>query len=144
MGIRLMLNPEMRENYVFYCPEIRFQLDLSKPGGIAPRLTSAILRGLKGKTLIDVDGVVDIEKKSVKKINLSDLEVSIPQKIEKKVKEVIEAKEEKIVEEIKEEEIVEEKIVIEEITEEVKEEEIIEEIKEEIKPIEKSKKKSKK
>lgn len=58
----------MRDNYVFFCPHAPIHLSMSHPRGIAPRLTASILRGLKGRTLIDVEGVVDIEKGMLKSI----------------------------------------------------------------------------
>lgn len=66
MGIRIMLNRAVRENYNFIDPEAPLVLDLSKPRGIAPRLTGSILRGLRGKTLIDIDNVVDLKTGAIK------------------------------------------------------------------------------
>ncbi len=59
--ILLQLNLTLRDNYVFVDPEAPLHLSLSNPRGAAPRLTASIIRGLKGKTLIDVNGVVDLE-----------------------------------------------------------------------------------
>lgn len=69
MGILLRLNLAKRDNYVFVDPLAPIHLSLSQPIGEAPRLTTSILRGLRGQTLIDVKGIVDIEGGTLKSKN---------------------------------------------------------------------------
>lgn len=64
--IRLLLNRTIAGNYVFCDPEARVHLSIGQPGGNALKLTQSIIRALKGKTVIDVDGVVDLEKGIIK------------------------------------------------------------------------------
>jgi hypothetical protein len=64
--ILLELNRFLRDNYAFYDPSAPIRLTLVEPRGYAPRLTDNILRGLRGKILIDVEGKIDIEKGVVK------------------------------------------------------------------------------
>ena len=65
-GIRLELNRIVDENYAFFCPHALIHLSQTQPRGIAPRLSSSILTGLRFGTLIDVDGVVDLETGELK------------------------------------------------------------------------------
>lgn len=62
-----MLNRQKFNNYAFFCPVSRMHLTVSSPVGYANEVTSAILRGLKSKSILDVDGVVDLETGTVKK-----------------------------------------------------------------------------
>ena len=68
MGIKLMLNLRLRENYVFCDPNAPLHLSLSEPMGFAQRLTDSIMRGLKAGTIIDVDNVVDMENRKLKDV----------------------------------------------------------------------------
>ena len=70
-GIRLELNRSVDENYAFFCPHALIHLSQTQPRGIAPRLSSSILTGLRFGTLIDVDGVVDLETGEIKEQVLS-------------------------------------------------------------------------
>ena len=54
---RIGLNLRIKDNYAFFCPESRLHLTRSNPVGITDRVTSSILRGLKAKTLIDIDAL---------------------------------------------------------------------------------------
>ena len=65
--IKFMLNKQKFNNYAFFCPVSRMHLTVSSPVGYANEVTSAILKALKSKTIIDVDDVVDLETGTVKK-----------------------------------------------------------------------------
>ena len=64
--IKLMLNLHKFNNYAFFCPVSRLHLTVSSPVGFANEVTPAILKGVKSKTLLDVDGVIDLETGTVK------------------------------------------------------------------------------
>ena len=59
--VQIALNLRKPGNYAFFCPVSRLHLTRSNPVGYVNGVTSAILMGLKYKTLLDVDGVVDLE-----------------------------------------------------------------------------------
>ena len=58
--IELKLNPSKVGNYAFFCPVTRLHLTLANPVGIANRVSPYIIKAIKSKTLIDVNGVIDI------------------------------------------------------------------------------------
>lgn len=64
--VKLALNKHKFNNYAFFCPVSRLHLTVSNPVGYANEVTPAILRAVKVNTLIDVDGVIDIETGTVK------------------------------------------------------------------------------
>lgn len=64
--IKFMLNTHKFNNYAFFCPVSRLHLTVSSPVGFANEVTPAISKALKAKTILDVDGVVDIETGTVK------------------------------------------------------------------------------
>ena len=64
--VKLMLNLHKFNNYAFFCPVSRLHLTVSSPVGYTNEVTPAILRAIKLSTLIDVDGVIDIETGTVK------------------------------------------------------------------------------
>lgn len=64
--IKFMLNTRKPNNYAFFCPVSRLHLTVSNPVGFASEVTPAISKALKAKTLLDVDGVVNIETGTVK------------------------------------------------------------------------------
>lgn len=64
--IKFELNLHKFNNYAFFCPVSRLHLTVSSPVGLASEVTPAILRGLKAKTILDVDGVIDLETGTVK------------------------------------------------------------------------------
>lgn len=64
--IKLMLNLQKFNNYAFFCPVSRLHLTVSSPVGFSNEVTPAILKALKAKTILDVDGVIDIETGTVK------------------------------------------------------------------------------
>ena len=64
--IKLMLNSRKFNNYAFFCPVSRLHLTVSNPVGYVNEVTTTILKALKNKTILDVDGVVDIEAGTVK------------------------------------------------------------------------------
>lgn len=66
--IRLRLNPKKVGNYAFFCPVSRLHLTLSNPVGLADRVTQYILRGVKTKSLIDIDNVIDLNTGTVKAV----------------------------------------------------------------------------
>lgn len=61
-----MLNLHKFNNYAFFCPVSRLHLTVSSPVGYSNEVTPAILKALKAETVLDVDGVVDIETGTVK------------------------------------------------------------------------------
>lgn len=61
-----MLNLHKFNNYAFFCPVSRLHLTVSSPVGFSNEVTPAILKALKAETVLDVDGVVDIETGTVK------------------------------------------------------------------------------
>lgn len=65
--IKLALNTRKYNNYAFFCPVSRLHLTVSNPVGSVNEVTPAILKALKSKTLLDVDGVVNIEAGSASK-----------------------------------------------------------------------------
>ena len=62
---KLMLNLHKYNNYAFFCPVSRLHLTVSSPVGFANEVTPAILKGVKANTILDVDGVIDIESGTV-------------------------------------------------------------------------------
>ena len=64
--IKLMLNAHKFNNYAFFCPVSKLHVTVSNPVGYVNEVTAAILKALKSQTLLDVDGVVDIETGTVK------------------------------------------------------------------------------
>jgi hypothetical protein len=64
--IKLMLNLHKFNNYAFFCPVSRLHLTVSSPVGFSNEVTPAILKALKAETVLDVDGVIDIETGTVK------------------------------------------------------------------------------
>ena len=64
--IKLMLNLQKFNNYAFFCPVSRLHLTVSNPVGYTSEVTTAILKALKAKTVLDVDGVINIETGTVK------------------------------------------------------------------------------
>ena len=58
---RIALNNAIRENYAFFCPQSNLHLDLMNPVGFTDRVTPSIVRGLKGKTLLDLDNMIDVK-----------------------------------------------------------------------------------
>ena len=64
--VKFMLNLHKFNNYAFFCPVSRLHLTVSSPVGYTNEVTTAILRALKTETILDVDGVVDIETGAVK------------------------------------------------------------------------------
>ena len=61
MAIVLRLNIAKPNNYAFFCPVTKLHLTLTNPVGTTDRVSAYILRGLKSKSLIDVNNVVDLE-----------------------------------------------------------------------------------
>lgn len=59
--IELRLNQRKPGNYAFFCPVTKLHLTLANPVGITDRVSPYILRALKSNTLIDVNGVIDLE-----------------------------------------------------------------------------------
>ena len=64
--VKLALNRHKFNNYAFFCPVSKLHLTVSNPVGYTNEVTPAILRAIKVNTLIDVDGVIDIETGTVK------------------------------------------------------------------------------
>ena len=64
--VKLALNKNKFNNYAFFCPVSKLHLTISNPVGYSNEVTPTILRAIKVNTLIDVDGVIDIETGTVK------------------------------------------------------------------------------
>lgn len=64
--LQFRLNPRKPYNYAFFCPVSKMHLTVSNPLGYAEGVTPAIFRALKSNTIIDVDGVVDLQTGKVK------------------------------------------------------------------------------
>lgn len=60
-----MLNLHKPNNYAFFCPVSKVHLTVSSPVGFASEVTPAILRAVKANTVIDVEGVIDLETGNV-------------------------------------------------------------------------------
>lgn len=65
--LKLMLNLHKPNNYAFFCPVSKVHLTVSSPVGFANEVTPAILKAVKANTVLDVDGVIDLETGSVAK-----------------------------------------------------------------------------
>lgn len=87
--IKLMLNLHKFNNYAFFCPVSRLHLTVSSPVGFANEVTPAISKALKAETILDVDGVVDIETGTVK---AAKQEVPAPKQEEKPAEQAPEQK----------------------------------------------------
>lgn len=61
MKALIALNPAVPGNYSFVCPEAPLCLNPINRQGYTNVVTPSILRGLQGRTLIDVNNVIDIE-----------------------------------------------------------------------------------
>ena len=61
MAIVLRLNIAKPNNYAFFCPVTKLHLTLTNPVGTTDRVSAYILRGLKSKSLIDVNNVIVLE-----------------------------------------------------------------------------------
>ena len=59
--IELRLNQRKPGNYAFFCPVTKLHLTLANPVDITDRVSPYILRALKSNTLVDVNGVIDLE-----------------------------------------------------------------------------------
>lgn len=77
-----MLNLHKFNNYAFFCPVSRMHLTVSSPVGFADEVTPAILKGLKSKAILDVDGVIDLETGTVNKVQAKAQPTSEPTKAE--------------------------------------------------------------
>ena len=89
--IKLALNLHKFNNYAFFCPVSRLHVTVSNPIGYVNEVTTAILKALKSQTLLDVDGVIDIETGTVKGAAKTEALKKEPEKVVKE-----DAKSEKI------------------------------------------------
>ena len=64
--IKLALNMHKYNNYAFFCPVSRLHVTVANPVGYVNEVSPAILKALKSKTLLDIDGVIDIETGGMK------------------------------------------------------------------------------
>lgn len=87
--IKLMLNTRKPGNYAFFCPKSKLHLTLSNPIGFVDGVTPSILVGVKTKTLIDVDGVIDLGTGLTNNVNNNTKEASNPIEAPNKVNEDI-------------------------------------------------------
>lgn len=60
--IRVALNRAIRDNFSVICPDARLGVTIRQPIGFVHQLTPSVLRALRSKRLIDLDGVVDLER----------------------------------------------------------------------------------
>lgn len=85
--IKLMLDTHKFNNYAFFCPVSKLHLTVSSPVGFTNEVTTAILRALKAKTIIDVDGVIDLKTGAVKAIKEQKVAEQEVQQTEENIKE---------------------------------------------------------
>ena len=95
MAIQFRLNPRKPGNYAFFCPVTKLHLTIANPVDSVDRISNYILRGIKSKSLIDVNNSVNLD---TGELNTKEAE----------------AKQEPIVEKVKEE-----KVVVKEVKQEV-------------------------
>ena len=81
--IKLALNLHKFNNYAFFCPVSRLHVTVSNPIGYVNEVTTAILKALKSQTLLDVDGVIDIETGTVKDAAKTEAPKKEPEKVVK-------------------------------------------------------------
>ena len=81
--IKLALNLHKFNNYAFFCPVSRLHVTVSNPIGYVNEVTTAILKALKSQTLLDVDGVIDIETGTVKGAVKTEILKKKPEKVVK-------------------------------------------------------------
>ncbi len=81
--IKLALNLHKFNNYAFFCPVSRLHVTVSNPVGYVNEVTTAILKALKSQTLLDVDGVIDIETGTVKGATKTEVPKKEPEKVVK-------------------------------------------------------------
>ena len=81
--IKLALNLHKFNNYAFFCPVSRLHVTVSNPIGYVNEVTTAILKALKSQTLLDVDGVIDIETGTVKGATKTEAPKKEPEKVVK-------------------------------------------------------------
>lgn len=81
--IKLALNLHKFNNYAFFCPVSRLHVTVSNPIGYVNEVTTAILKALKSQTLLDVDGVIDIETGTVKGAAKTEAPKKKPEKVVK-------------------------------------------------------------
>ena len=81
--IKLALNLHKFNNYAFFCPVSRLHVTVSNPIGYVNEVTTAILKALKSQTLLDVDGVIDIETGTVKGAAKTEAPKKEPEKVVK-------------------------------------------------------------
>lgn len=109
--IKIALNLKKPGKYAFFCPVSKLHLTRSNPVGYVDRVTSAILTGLKYKTLLDVDGVVDLKtgkvtEKAADSNNKEEIKTETPAKQESEAPvEAPEAPKTEVTEEPKEEQV---------------------------------------
>lgn len=59
--VELKLNLRKPGNYAFFCPVTKLHLTLTNPVGTTDRVSAYIIRGVKSKTLIDINNVINLE-----------------------------------------------------------------------------------
>jgi hypothetical protein len=67
--IELRINLRKPGNYAFFCPVTKLHLTLTNPVGFTDRVSPYILRGLKSKTIIDVNNMINLETGKVENVN---------------------------------------------------------------------------
>lgn len=100
MKALIALNPAIPGNYSFVCPVAPLCLNLINRSGYTTVVSPSILRGLKGRTLIDVNGMIDLETgqfKSASSTTVAEATEVAPEEIkeDKKEAQVTEVKETK-------------------------------------------------
>ena len=77
--IRFALNTKKFNTYAFFCPVSRLHLTLSNPVGVSNRVTPAILRGLKSKTILDIDNAVDMTTGAERVLSQEETKEPVPE-----------------------------------------------------------------
>ena len=97
MAIQFRLNPGKSGNYAFFCPVTKLHLTIANPGASVDRISNYIFRGIKSKSLIDVNNSVNLD---TGELNIKEAETKQESVVEK-------VKEEKTVtKEVKQEAVV--------------------------------------
>lgn len=81
---RICLNLALRGNNAFFCPDSYLHLDITNPIREINRVSISIIRGLIANTLIDVDGVIDVENMCFKAIEIKE---EVKEEIKEEIKE---------------------------------------------------------
>ncbi len=79
---RISLNLKRPLNYAFFCPDCKIHLTLRNPVGSINRVTPAVLRGLRSKNLLDLDGAIDLTTGKLKQEQIQKAAVELKVDVE--------------------------------------------------------------